>query len=141
MRKWSMTRVSIWIASGLAILIAVALLANALMAWRTERRMQTILAAIRAAGDPASIGDLEPAPVADEEHAGVILKQLAPRLDAFAKDHARLAKSEDIAAKRAILNTYPDIAAGLAEAANRDVYASVADFSVGHTNFVNDNLI
>ena len=57
MRKWSMTRVAIWIAIGLATLVATALLVNAFMAWQTERRLHAHLAAIRAAGDPASISE------------------------------------------------------------------------------------
>jgi hypothetical protein len=149
-----MTSISIRIVVGLAVLVAMALLAFIFMAWQTERRMQSIVAAIRAAGEPASIGDLAPAPNPDEGNAAVVLARLAPRLDAFSKDYARFldapvgkaydkqidqgdaATAEQIAAIRAILDKYPEMPAELAKAAASEQYASTADYSLDHQKFL-----
>ena len=93
MRIWPAKRWWIRLGIGLAILVAVALIANGIMAWRTERQLQARFAAIRAAGDPASILELEPEPIPDEENAAVVLERLGPRLDAFSKDYARFSDS------------------------------------------------
>ena len=45
---------------GLALLVALALIANGFMIWRTDARLQARIDAIRAAGDPATIADLTP---------------------------------------------------------------------------------
>src|SRR5436309_3306055 len=72
---------------GAAILISIALIANGFMAWLTEHRLQIRIAAIRAAGDPASIADLAPKPIPDDQNAAAYLKRLTPRLDEFAHDN------------------------------------------------------
>ena len=46
----------------------VTIIANGLMVWRTEARLQAILTEIRAAGDPATIADLAPKPVPDDRN-------------------------------------------------------------------------
>jgi hypothetical protein len=152
MRKWSMTSVSIRIVVGLAVLVGMAVLAFVFMAWWTERRVQSIIAAVRAAGDPASIGDLAPQPIPDGENAAVFLERLGPRLDAFSKEYARFSDSpvgkaynerdpgdaataEQIAAIRGILEKYREIPTWLAEAADEQ-YASTADFSLDHQKFL-----
>jgi hypothetical protein len=142
-------------ATGAAILVAIALIANGFMAWLTEHRLQTRIAAIRAAGDPASIADLAPKPIPDDQNAAFYLEQLKPQLDAFAADHVRfldraeLGKAyesahdrgypptpEQIAAIRTILEKYPEIDRGLATAAACDQYASRADFSLDQPTFI-----
>ena len=137
---------------GLGLLVAIALIANGFMAWQTERRLQAKVAAIRAAGDPASISDLAPEPIPDDQNAAILMERLGPRLDAFSKEYGRFSETplseafdervdkgeppmpEQIAAIRAILDKYPDIPAGLAAAAECEMYASTADFSVDHQN-------
>jgi len=136
------------------MVVALALIANALMAWWTEHRLQTRIAAIRAAGDPASIADLTPKPIPDNENAAVHLARIKPQLDAFAKDHQQFfnsslgkdyeateergepATAEQIAAIRAIVDKYPGIDRGLAAAAACEQYASPMDFSLGHREFL-----
>ena len=158
MRKWLSKRVWTRLAVGLAILVAIALIANAFMDWYTERQLQSRIKAIRAGGDPASIADLEPKPIPDEENAAAILDQLDPRIDAFSKDYARFFDSpmgeaydeltdrgerpsnEQLAAARAILDKYPDITAGLMAAAACQKYASTADFTVDHVKFLDNHL-
>ncbi len=155
MRIWPTKRVWKRIGLGLVILLAVAFIANGFMAWWTDYRLQRRIAAIRAAGDPASIADLAPKPIPDAENAAAILAKLAPRLDEFGKDHWHFldkialgkdydersdrgdaATPEQIAAIEKILNKYADIDAGLAAAAACDKYASVCDFSVGYSKFL-----
>lgn len=158
MRIWPTKRGWIRIGIGLALFIAIALCANGFMAWRTERQIQAKLDAIRAAGDPASIADLAPQPVADDENAAAILKRLGPQLDAYSKEYAKLsdtpliedfdkrtdrgepATPEQIAVIRELLDRYPDILAGIAAAADCDEYTSTADFTVDHQAFLGDRL-
>jgi hypothetical protein len=146
------------LAIGLALLVAVLLIANGFMAWRTESQLQSRIAAIRAAGDPASIADLAPEPIPNAENAAAILAQLSPRIDAFSKEYALFSTSamgeafderddkgqpplpEHLEAIRAILEKYPDVPAGLAAAAKCEKYASTADFSVDHVKFLDEPL-
>ena len=151
MRLLPTKRVWIRIGVGLTIFVALALIANGFMIWRTDRRLQVRIDAIRAAGDPATIADLAPKPIPPNENAAYHLEQLAPRLDQFAKEHGRFldktplgraynaaldrgeyASKEQLAAIRQILDRYPDIDAGFVAAAACDQYASLMDFSVNH---------
>ncbi|HEX2477498.1 MAG TPA: hypothetical protein VHK01_22265 [Lacipirellulaceae bacterium] len=158
MSIWPTARSWKRLAIGLALLTAVALIANGFMAWRTESQLQSRIAAIRTAGDPASIADLAPEPIPNAENAAAILAQLAPRIDAFSKEYAQFSTSamgealderddkgepplpEQLAAIRAMLDKYPDIPAGLAAAAKCEKYASMADFLVDHVKFLNEPL-
>ena len=143
---------------GAAILVAIALIANGFMAWLTEHRLQTRIAAIRAAGDPASIADLAPKPIPDDQNAAFYLEHIKPQLDAFSKEHGRFYNSplgkayedaqdrgepptpEQIAVIRAIVDKYPEIDRGLANAAACEQFASLADFSLGQRKFLDDVL-
>jgi hypothetical protein len=148
MRIWPTKRRWKRLAIGAAIIVAVALIANGFMVWWVEHELQTKIAAIRAAGDPASIADLAPAPIPADQNAAAYLEQLAPRLDDFAKDQwhfldkTPLGKAydercrrgepptpEQIEAIRAIVDKYPDVVVGLAAAAACERYASMTDFS------------
>lgn len=138
------------LAIGAAILVAIALIANGFMAWLTEHRLQTRIAAIRAAGDPASIADLAPKPIPDDQNAAYYLERIKPQLLAFNKENAHfydspLGKEYDdddraptptqIDAIREIIDKYPEIDRGLAAAACNE-YASNSDFSVNQTQFL-----
>jgi hypothetical protein len=144
-------------AIGAAILIALALIANGFMVWLTDHRLQTRIAAIRAAGNPASIADLAPKPIPDDQNAAVYLERLKPQLGSFSKDNARFLETspvgkafdergdrgepptpEQIAAIRSILDKYPEIDAGLASAAACKQYASLANFTLGQRAFLED---
>jgi hypothetical protein len=151
MRPFPTMRVWIRIGVGLTILVALALIANGFMIWRTDRRLQVRIDAIRAAGDPATIADLAPEPIPPNENAAYHLEQIAPRLNEFSKEHARFldksplgnaynaaldrgefASEEQLDAIRQILDRYPEIDAALVSAAACNQYASLMDFSVNH---------
>jgi hypothetical protein len=138
---------------GLLVLFGLALVANGFMAWWTEHRLQNRIAAIRATGDPASIADLAPTPVPENENAAALLARIAPRLTAFSKeygpfwdtllgkdydkriDRGEPATTEQMVAIRAIMKKYADVDAGLAAAAACEKYASLVDFSADHVKF------
>lgn len=153
MRFWPRKRFFLW----LAIIVGVLILANGIFTWVTDWRLQARVAAIRAAGHPASIADLAPEPIPADQNAAAYLEELAPRLDQFAKEHGEFFKTplgkaydaikdrgeptpEQIAAIRAILDKYPDIDAGLAAAAGCEQYASLADFTLGPNEFLDELL-
>jgi hypothetical protein len=154
MRLWPTKRRWKRLGIGLAILVAVALIINGLLAWRAEWRLSGRLAAIRAAGDPASIAELAPEPIPDDDNAAVILLRIQPRLTQFHNEYSQFhntsfgqeyEKTQDrgepptkpqIDAIRVILSKYPDVLQALEQAAQRDRYASQLDFSLNHTNFI-----
>src|SRR5262245_34270730 len=141
-------------AIGLAILVAVALIVNGVMGWRIESKLQARIAAIRESGDPASIADLAPAPIPDDENAAAILERIGPRLDEFSREYAQFydspfgkkySESEDRGepltkaesdALRAILDKYGDVEQSLASAANCEKYASRLDFTLPTSDFI-----
>jgi hypothetical protein len=134
-------------------LVAAGLIASALCT-RAEAQLESRVALIRAAGDPASIADLAPPSIPDEENAAVILEPLGPRLSEFSKDNARffdtpIGKSydqgqdrgepptpEQIFEIRLILIRYPDVEEALAQAADCDGYALQRDYTLPFTAFV-----
>lgn len=146
------------LAIGLVILLAVLLIANGFMAWRTESRFRSIVASIRAANEPASIRELAPPPISALENAAAVLEKLGSRLDAFSKDYAQffdtaLGKAyvessdkgipstpEQIEAIRVILKRYGDLSDGIATASQLSKYASLTDFSVDYQTFLNNSL-
>jgi hypothetical protein len=104
------------------------------------------IAAIRAAGDPASLAELAPKPVPPDEDAAAILASVAERIDSFGKDHGRFYKSpigktydqrndgdpltaEQAAAIKSILVKYQDLDAAVGKATACPRYASKLDFS------------
>jgi hypothetical protein len=138
----------------LVSLVAVGLIVNGILAWRADSQLQAKVTEIRAAGDPASIAELAPEPVPDDENAAVILERIAPRVDAFSKDYAGFSNSpfgmkydeaedrgepatkDQIDAIRVILSKYPDVQQAIAEAAQCDKYASRLDYSLDTSAFI-----
>lgn len=140
------------------ILLGVLLLVNGFFSWRVNSEFDARIAAIRAAGAPASIADLKPQPIPDEINAAAHIDALAPRLEEFGKEQYRwesktpLGKSyselkpgeaptaEQLAAMREILGKYADLEAAISAAAACPQYASTADFSLGFHDFIDSNL-
>jgi hypothetical protein len=154
MRLWPTKRGWKRLGIGLAILVAIALIANGALAWWAEWRLDSRLDAIRESGAPASIAELEPEPIRDGENAAAILQEIRPRLEEFGKDYGRFfttplgkaydeaqdrgepATAEQTGAIRAILDKYPDVEQAIARAANCEHYASQLDYSLNHTEFL-----
>ena len=129
------------------MLAAVTLALNGKLALRAETPLESRLALIRTAGDPASIADLAPQPIPDDKNAAVILERIGSRLAEFSKDHAHFFNTpigqsydqgqdrgepptpEQIFEIRLILVKYPDIEEALGQAADCDDYASLRDYT------------
>lgn len=146
------------LAIGLVVLIALLLIANGFMAWRTESRFRSVIASIRVANEPASIRELAPPAIPASENAAAILEKLGSRLDAFSKDYTQFFDTalgkvyvessdkgtpptrEQTEAIHAILNKYGDLSDGIASASRFNKYASLSDFSVDHQTFLDNSL-
>lgn len=154
MRIWPTKRG--WKRFGIAllILVAMALIVNGIFAWRAESQLRSRLAAIRAAGDPASIADLKPAPIPDDQNAAAIIDRIRPRLKEFSKAYGQFFNSpigkeydarrdqgepptkEQIDAIRGILNNFADVEQAIDKAADCDKFASRMDFTLSHRDFI-----
>jgi hypothetical protein len=158
MRIWPTKRGWKRIGIGLTMLAAVGLVVNGVLAWRAELRLQSRLASVRAAGDPASIAELAPEPIPEEQDAAAIMERTRPRLNEFSKEYGQFynspfgkkydeardkgepATKEQIDGIRAILAKYEDAERTLAEASAREKFASRLDYSLDHTKFLDQLL-
>jgi hypothetical protein len=146
------------LAIGAAICIAVALIANGFMIWLTEHRVQSRIDAIRASGDPATIADLAPVAIPDEQNAAAQLLRIKSELDQFDEENARFYRTpigkafgnaeerddtptpEQLEAIRQILDAHPEIDTVLLAASNAPQYASLLDYSLEFEPFL-DSLL
>ncbi|MEO2046760.1 MAG: hypothetical protein ABGX16_09335 [Pirellulales bacterium] len=145
------------LAIGLAILVGILLLANAGYSWWIGRQLEQRLAALRAAGDPTSFAELAPEPTPLEQDAAAQLAQLAPELEAFAKEHFQFHEKtplgqafdkrqdqglgptpEQAAAMGEILTHYENLLSGLEQASHCTGYASQIDYSVGYPQMMEE---
>lgn len=142
------------LAIGICLVIGLLLIVNGTFAWRAERGLQQEVASIRAEGEPSSIAELAPPPIPADKNAAAILRKIEPRISAFGNEHGSFfntpigkaydeagergerATAEQIAAIRAILNKYPDVAEGVAAAVASDQYASMLDYSLNQKKFI-----
>jgi hypothetical protein len=145
-----MKRILTWIGA----LLALAIVGNTMMAWRVHTQQNARLAAIRAAGLPASIAELRPRPVPDSLNAAAVIEAATPAINAFGGSHvnfldrtpvgkaydqisgAQLPTAEQAAAMRAILDQHAALDAAITQAATCNVWASRADFTLDHQNFL-----
>ncbi len=141
-------------AIGIGLLVSVLLIVNAVFAWRVELRLRAKIASIRSAGDPASIADLAPEPIPDDKNAAAVLQRISAQLLAFSIEHGRffntpigkvyaegrdrgdLPAPDQIAAIRAIVDKFPEIDQGIADASACEQYASLADFTLDSREFM-----
>jgi hypothetical protein len=146
-----MKRILIWIGA----LLALAIVGNTMMAWRVQSQQNARLAAIRAAGLPASIRELKPAPVPDSLNAAAVIERATPAINAFGASHVhfldrtplgkaygdinddQLPTVEQAAAMRAILDQHAALDAALTQAVACNVWASRANFTLDHQQFIN----
>ncbi|HEX6960417.1 MAG TPA: hypothetical protein VF175_01010 [Lacipirellula sp.] len=135
--------------------VGVLLVGASLWALYSSNSFASRIAAIRAAGDPASIADLTPPSIPKEDDAAAHLAAIKPQLDAFSRDYVwflertPLGKEYEAAvnagerptpeqteAIRDILAKYGDVDAAINKAAACDQYASKLDFSLPHQQFI-----
>lgn len=151
MRIWPTKRTVKRLSIVAGILLGVLLLINGIFSWRVNSQFDARIAAIRAAGAPASIADLKPQPIPDEINAAAKLDALRPRLEQFSSDHSNFYSTElgrnyredlmqpptaeQTAAMRKILERYNDLADELHVAAACTEYASTLDYLAPFNEF------
>jgi hypothetical protein len=138
-----------------ALTAGVLLIGGSLWALYAANSFAGRIAAIRAAGDPASLADLAPKPIPEQDDAAAYLVAIKPQLDAFARDHGRFLEKtplgkeyetsidagevptpEQIEAIRGTLAKYGDVDGAINKAAACDQYASKLDFNLPHRQFL-----
>lgn len=142
----------------LAAIVGLLLIANGVMGWRTRSRLAALKATVRAAGDPASIAELKPAPILASANAAAQIAALTAEVDAFGKDEVAFDRSplgeayrkrteeqglptaEESAAMQAILDKHAALGLGVSRAAACNAWASVGDFSLDHRAFIDQLL-
>ena len=147
-------RISKWIAIATGLLVAIALIANGVFAWQSERRFESKIAALRSAGEPTSLAELMPKPVPPERNAAVYLDRVASQLLVFekaegqfyetplgksweeAEEKRELPNPEQLAAIRAIVGADTDILSALQKAAACDAYVAQLDFKLPANAFL-----
>src|SRR5688572_8694415 len=123
-----------------AIATGTALIGWSLWALYAANSFSGRIAAIRGAGDPASIADLAPKPIPADRDAAAQLAEVAPQVAAFARDHGRFfntplgkaydeargrnerATAEQLSAIQTILDRFPEIDDAVTRAAACDLY-------------------
>ena len=141
------------IAIGLGLLIGLPLLVNGVFAWQARHRLNSMVAEIKAAGDPVSIADLAPKRIPPGANAATYIDQIAPQFSEFEKKYDALYKTplgeqldaneqenkppnvEQLAAIQAILDAFPAFLPALRDAADCTEYASLLNFERRLANF------
>jgi hypothetical protein len=133
---------------GAAIVLGILLLLgiNSFLAWQAQSKFDARLAAIRAAGEPATLSDLTSATLQRDQNAAAILKQVDGDLATFWKEFlayemtgpgeswdqsvqsGRLPAPDQVASVEQILDSHQPILAAIRSAAACEAYASMADF-------------
>lgn len=123
------------------LLLAASLLASAAYTWRTGRRLEARLAALRVAGDPLTIADLAPPPIPPAEDAAIPLARIEPEFDELQNELNALFPNRGVASLplspeartklEAAYQAHPDVLPRLHDAASRPGYAP--PFDVGAT--------
>ena len=99
------------IAIGFGLLVGLLLIVNGVLAWSAQRRLDQKIAELRAAGDPASLGDLAPKPIPPEQNAAIYLQQISAEAEKFEREWSKAyyepspQKQKDAGGKREALAT------------------------------------
>ena len=141
------------IAIGLGLLIGLPLLVNGFLAWQAQRRFDSMVAEIKAAGDPVSIFDLAPKQIPQGANAATYIDRIAPQFREFEKKRDALYKTplgeqldaseqenkapsaEQLAAIQAILDAFPTFLAALKDAAECTEYESLLNYECRRASF------
>ncbi|MBN1587998.1 MAG: hypothetical protein JW888_00620 [Pirellulales bacterium] len=124
----------------LGSLVVVILVVNACFVWTTGSRLERKLAEIRAAGDPTSLADFRPKPVAPEQNAVTYLRRAQEDLKAIEHELTPVVKANDdprsrkrLAAIRSAMEAYPEVIPLLEKAANCPEYSVAEPFGPAGT--------
>ncbi len=131
------------------ILALVAMVVNvgAFWSWRAFAKVEDALEPIRERGEPVSIADLEPAPVADDENAATYLLPINQEIEQFVNEAYPIAYAEDFswhtgltdeqtARMQALLDAHPDLANQLTQASTCLRLAWPLDFDLTPTELM-----
>jgi hypothetical protein len=123
-------------------LVAIGLVANAVLVWTTDARLERQLAAIRAAGEPVTLADLAPKPIPPEQNAATYLRQAEVDVKAM-EDELRAIDShndwrwrangqplppETVKPIRVVFDAHPKVIPLLEQAATCPDYAPQLDY-------------
>jgi hypothetical protein len=146
------------IAISFGLVVGLLMIVNGVLAWSAQNRFDRRIAELREAKQPASLAELAPTPIAPEKNAAVYLQQIEPQLDSFHKDYIAFYETplgkqvpltdglempvtgEQLAAMRSIVDAYPTIQPAMQKAAACDQYASLFDFSLPASEFLESSI-
>lgn len=131
----------------LLILIAIVVIVAAFLSWRSLAAVETALESIRERGEPVSIADLKPEPVADGENAATYLAPIAQEIQQVVDEAYPVALAEDFswrtgltqdqtAQLRTILDAHSDLAGQLTEASHCEKLAWPLDYDRGPSDLM-----
>jgi hypothetical protein len=89
-------RILKWTAVILGALLAVLLIVNAVVTWKTDARLEQQLAAIRDAGDPISLADLARKPIPPDKNAATYISQAQSEMVAIQNEMAQWNDAEKV---------------------------------------------
>ncbi|MFL5339746.1 MAG: hypothetical protein ACJ8F7_06220 [Gemmataceae bacterium] len=123
------------------VLLMIALLANVVLVWVTGSRLEDRLAALRAAGQPVVLTDLQLSPLDADQDAATYLNRARDDQKAFAKETLAIqSKPEygadelneaDLKTLRTAFDAYPKLVPLLEQAANCPDYRPALDYAAG----------
>jgi hypothetical protein len=131
-------------------LIAILLIVNAALVWRSDKQLENQLAAIRAAGDPVSIAEMAGEPLAPESNAATYLMRARADTEAISKELSPVYQSETYSDARpteaeanaiqAAFDAYPKILPLLQQAAACERHVPLYDYTVDSRAFMEQML-
>lgn len=124
------------LALALGLLVALALIANAILVWQTGKRLEERLSVLRAAGEPLSLPELGAEPPAPGADAAAVLKRIEPEVKALSKEMAPILNAPDNPAwtaddrktLEAAFANHPTVLPALTEAAACPAYRSPLNY-------------
>jgi len=139
-----------------AAVVLLFLVVNVVLAWRAGAGLERRLAALRGAGEPVTLRDLQPEPVPAEHDAALLLSSIRPRLEAWqAESHQAFSDlrgqtppestpadrltEEEYRTLRPLWDRYADLFPLLQQAAARPTYCSQVDFTASAERFLMEN--
>jgi hypothetical protein len=140
------------------LVVGLLMIVNGVLAWSAQHRLDGRIAELREAKEPTSLADLAPTPIAPEKNAAAYLQQIEPQLENFGRDYVAFydtplgkqvplidglewpANAEQQAAMRSMLDAYPTVQPATQKAAACDQYASLSDFSLAPSEFLESSI-